>query len=156
MEKRKNLHDYSLLLIFLAVLDLFTFALTVIDGIVDGSIAKALDKVEPDMLMGVKVFLGIIFAVTLLLTVAEALIGIKGLKVSREPNADKGYIGAAKVFFVLSIIATVSFFMTFFENNAPIIDTILNFVNVVLDVAVYAIFIKSAKAVRADVLAENK
>ena len=156
MDKRKNLHDYSLLLIFLSVLDVFSFVATVIAGIVDGTVSDALATVEADMLTAVKIGLVVAAVLMALLAFAEVFIGIKGLKVSREPSADKGYIIATKIFFVLSIVASISFFVTFFDGNAPIVDTILNFANAVLDIAVYAIFIKAANAVRADFIAENK
>ena len=156
MDKRKNLHDYSLLLIFLAVLDVFNFVGTVIAGLVDGTVSKALESVEADILGAVKITLVVFAALMVLLTLAEAFIGFKGLKVSRQPSADKGYITAAKIFFVLSIIASVSTFTTFFEDGVSVVDTALTFTNAVLDIFVYAAFIKSAKAIRADFLAENK
>lgn len=156
MDKKKHLHDYSLLLIFLAVLDVFTFVATVVASLVDGTVSDALASVEPDILVATKVMLGVIVALAVLLTFAEAFIGFKGLKVCREPSADKGYIVAAKVFLVFSVIASVATFVTFFENGVPVVDTAINFANAVLDVFVYACFIKYANAVRADVLTEKK
>ena len=156
MDKRKNLHDYSMLLIFLAAIDVFNFVATVVSSIIDGSFSDALVSVESDMVNAVKIALIIVAALMVIMTLAEAFIGFKGLKISREPNADKGYITMAKVFLVISIIASISFFVTFFDGKTPIIDTALNFVAVVLDVAIYIIFIKTAKSVRSDFLAEKK
>ena len=155
MENRKKLHDYSLILIFLALLDVFTFVATIIASLLDGSIQNALKTVEPSLLVAVKVMLGVLAALMAIETVAEAFIGFKGLKVSREPSADKGYITAAKFFLVFSVIASVSAFTSFFDSNADLVDTILTFGNVVLDVVLYALFIKCANAVRADALAEK-
>ena len=90
------------------------------------------------------------------MTFAEIFLGFKGLKVSREPNADKGYITLAKVFLVLSFIASIAIFVTFFDGKASIVDTALNFTAAVLDVAIYIIFIRAAKSVRSDFLAEKK
>ena len=152
MTNRKNLHDYGLVLIFLSVLNVFMFASTVIAGFVDGSMQAALATVEPEILVAVKVVLAIIGSIMGLLIVADALIGIKALKVSANPTADKGYITVAKVFFVLTVIATIANLFGLFDNAADHIDAVLSFLNTALSAVVYFYFIKSAQAVRNDFL----
>ena len=152
MQNRKNLHDYGLILIVLGILNLFMFISTVIAGLVDGTIFEALATVEAEILVAVKIGLGVIGGLLGLLVFADVLIGIKALKVSENPTADKGHIIAAKVFFVISVISTVSAFSMFFDSNAPIVDSILNFANAALSAVVYIFFIKAAQAVRLDVL----
>ena len=152
MKNRKNLHDCGLVLIIFGVLNLFMFVSGVIAGLVDGTLAEALATVPPEMLVAVKVMLGVIGGIMVLLVFADVLIGIKALKVSKTPSADKGYIITAKVFFVMSVIATVSACFTLFDGSANIVDAILNFVNSALNVAVYVLFVKAAQAVRRDVL----
>lgn len=152
MENRKNLHDYGLVLILFGILNLFVFASTVVAGLVDGSIKGALATVEPDILVAVKVVLGIIGAIMALIIFADVLLGIKALKVSKNPNKDKGYITVAKVFFVLSIISALSAILALIDGNAPVVDNILNLANAALSVIVYISFIKHAQAVRADVI----
>ena len=156
MKNRKNLHDYGLVLIVLSVLNLFTFVFTVVTSFVDGTITEALATVDAEILLPVKVMLGIIGAFMLLLVFADAFIGIKGMKVSKNPSADKGYIIAAKVFFVISVIAVVSAIFSLFDGNSPIVDTIINLVNSALDAVVYILFVKAAYAVRSDVLSREK
>ena len=152
MQNRKNLHDYGLVLVILGILNLFMFVSTVVTGLVDGSLAETLATVDADILIAVKVVLGVLGGLLGLLVFADVLIGIKALKVSKNPNTDKGYITVAKVFFVMSVIATVSSIFPFFDANAPIVDTILTFANAALDAVVYVLFIKAAQAVRRDVL----
>jgi uncharacterized membrane-anchored protein len=152
MENRKNLHDYGLIMIFFGILELFMFIMTVVAGLVDGSIAKALADVAPEIQTAVKVGLGIMGAITGLLVFADALLGVKALKVSANPNTDNGYIIVAKVFFVLSVIATISAVVGLFDGNAPIIDTILDLVSSVLGALVYILFVRAAQAVRQDAL----
>ena len=152
MENRKKLHDYSIIMICFAVLNVFTFVGTIIANLVDGSIGKALDTVEADMVGAVKIGLIIFSALTALLTFSDAFIGIKGLKVSREPNTDKGYIIAAKIFFVLSVLATISAVAALTDKNTQIIDGILTLANAVIDVFLYALFIKAANAVRKEAM----
>ena len=152
MENRKNLHDYGLVLIVLGVLNLFMFVSTVITGLVDGSLAEGLATVDADILVAVKVVLGVFAVLMGLLVFADVLIGMKALKVSKTPNTDKGYITAAKVFCVMSIISAISAFVTLFDGSAPIVDAILNLANAALGAAVYIYFIKAAQAVRRDVI----
>ena len=90
-----------------------------------------------------------------LLVLAEAFIGIKGLKVSRQPNADKGYITVTKVFFVINIIAVLSFVTSLFGPEVSVVDTILTLANTVLDIVIYAFFIKYATAVRKEFIANK-
>lgn len=152
MLNRKNLHDYGLVLILLSVLNLFTFVGTIVAGFVDGSIPEALAGVEADILIAVKVMLGVFGAIMGLFIFADAFIGFKALRVSENPTADKWYINLGKVFCVLSFIATVFAIRSFFDSNASIVDSILIFVNAGLDTVIYFLFVKAANAVRNDVL----
>lgn len=152
MDNRKKLHDYSIVMICFSVLNVFTFLGTVISTFVDGSFEKSLNSVEADIVGIVKIVLIIFGVLMMILALSDAFIGLKGLKVSREPNADKGYIVVAKIFFVLNVIAVISSVASLINNTTPIIDGILSLANTVLDVIVYALFIKAATAVRRDVI----
>ena len=156
MKNRKDLHDYGLVLILLGALNLFTFISSVVAGWIDGTTAELLAAVEPEILLAVKIVLGIVGGLMGLFVVADVLIGIKALKVSKSPNADKGYITAAKVFFVLSIVAAASALASFFDGKTPVVDAILNFASTASGAAVYFLFVKAAKAVRLDVLKGEK
>ena len=156
MENRKNLHDYGLLLIALGILNLFMFIATVVAGFVDGSVADALATVEAEILVAVKVTLGVLGGLMGLIVFADVLIGLKALKVSKKPSADRGYITAAKVFFVMSVISAISAAVSLFDGSAPVVDAILNLANASLGAAVYVLFIKTANAVRRDVLNGQK
>ena len=152
MENRKNLHDYGLVLIVIGILNLFMFGATIVAGLVDGSVTAGLATVEADMLGAVKFVLGIVAVLMVLLVGADVLLGIKALKVSKNPTKDKGYITAAKVFLVLSIISTISHVRVLMTGNAPTVDGILNVANSALNVCIYILFIKAANAVRENIL----
>ena len=57
MDNRKKLHDYSIVMICFAVLNVFTFIGSVISTFVDGTIDKTLETVEPDIVGIVKITL---------------------------------------------------------------------------------------------------
>lgn len=152
MENRKRLHDCGLALVIIGILNLFMFGATMVASMVDGSIAGALTTVEADMLGAVKVVLGIVAAFTAILVAADVLLGIKALKVSKTPNANKGYIIVAMVFLALSIISTISHVNSLIGGNADVVDAVHNVASSALNVCIYILFIKAANAVRKDVL----
>ena len=153
MQNRKTLHDYGLVLIVLGVLNLFMFISTVVASLVDGTVAETLAGVEPQILVAVKVMLGVIGGLLGLIVFADVLIGIKALKVSKNPNTDKGYITAAKVFFALNLLGAISYFVSMFNMNAETaFDIVLAFASAACNVAAYAYFIKYANAVRNETL----
>ena len=152
MDNRKTLHDYSIIMICLGVLNAFTFISSLITQIIDGTYKEMLNTVDANIMIAVKVVLVILGVIVLLLVLSDLFIGIKGLKVSREPNADNGYILAAKIFFALNILAVISSAFSLFDNNTGLVQNILTLVCTVADVFIYYIFIKAATAVRKDVL----
>ena len=152
MKNRKTLHDFGLVLIIVGILNLFMFGATIVAGLVDGSVAEALATVEADILGAVKLMLGIVMVLMLLLVAADVFLGIKAMKVSKTPTADKGYIIVAIVFLVMSVISTISQTKVMMTGNAPIVEGLLNVASSALNVCIYAVLIKAANAVRKDVL----
>ena len=90
MENRKTLHDYSLVLILLTALDIFSLISNTITNYLNGVYDEALATVEPNLLTAVKVCLIVFFVLEVILIVSQILIGCKGLKVSRTPVACDG------------------------------------------------------------------
>ena len=138
-------------MIAFSILDLFMFISTIVAALVDGSFAAAFAKAEPDILVAVQIGAGVMIGLLAVLVLADAFIGFKALGVSKNPNADKGYITAAKVFFVLSGVAVISNAVSLF-SGADVVDTILNLLSATLGAVVYALLIQAAQAVRADVI----
>ena len=156
MENRKRLHDCGLALVIIGILNLFMFGATMVASRVDGSFAEAMATVDVDMLGAVKVVLGVIAAFMAILVAVDVLLGIKALKVSKTPNAKKGYIIVAMVSLVLSIISTISHVNGLIGGNANVVEAVLNVANSALNVCIYVLFIKAANAVRKDVLSGKK
>lgn len=153
MENRKNLHDYSLVLILLSLLDIVSIVTGSLASFFDGTVDKAITNAPSDIASYIRpVYIGII-VFSVILTAAQILIGAKGLKVSKTPSAAKGYITAAKIFLVLNVIGVVGSVSTLVQGEySDLFDAILSMIIVALDVFVYAIYIKVANAVRKDFL----
>ena len=156
MKNRKILHDYGIILIVLAIIDLLSLVTSTITQIMDGTLDNVFATVESSLLTAVKVSLVAVIVLQAVLILAQIAIGWIGLKVSRNPVANKGYITAAKVFFVLNIIATICVVIVLISSGSnQLFNNILSLLCAVADVLIYYYFIKSAKAVRQSVL-ENK
>lgn len=155
MEKRKKLHDYSLVMILLAVLGTLNFVSTAVSILIDGTVRDAFASVDAEILLPVKIVFGILAVLMVFLTLAEAFIGIKGLRISREPNADRGHIVASKIFLVINVLAVVSLVASLINNEAAVADTVITLANAILDIIVYIYFIKSANAVRDEFIASK-
>lgn len=158
MENRKKLHDYSICLIVLAIANLFTFFTTIVSSWIDGTIERSIvEKADPSLYTPVLICVIIVFVLMAAIVASDILIGIKGLKVSKNPDAKKGYITVSKVFFVLTLIAVASSLTTLFDPTyGSVTDKIVSLCNLVLDAVIYFLFIKTANAVRNDVLNGNK
>ena len=153
MDNRRNLRDYSVCLLTLIALDIFTAFGTLVNGYFDGTFERAFANVDPSLATAAKVVMGVILALEVALIVAQILIGLKGIKISKNPTADKGYITAAKVFFVFSIIAAISYVISMFSITAETaFNTIVSLLSTLCNVACYAFCIKFANAVRQDAL----
>ena len=152
MEKRNKLHENGIVLIIIGILNLFMFIATVVDSIIDGSLAEGLATVDADILVAVKVVLIVIGAIMALLVVADVFLGIKALKVSKNPDASKGYITAAKVFMIMTCIAAIYHIVAVFSGDASAVDSGLNLASLALSICIYNMFIKAAEDVRQDVL----
>ena len=156
MKNRKTLHDYGIVMILFGVIHLVLFIATIVSGIVDGSVAAALADVQEDILLPVKITLGVIFALLALLVFADVLLGIKAIKISKRPKAHKGYIVVAVIFFILTLLSVASHVNALIGGQAPIVDTVLNLVSAVASAVLYFLFILVASAVRRDVINGTK
>ena len=157
MENKTKLRENGIVLIVLGILNVLTFVSTVVKSLIDGTISGALATVEADILLPVKVVLIVLCAIMLLIAGADIFLGVKAIKVSKNPNASKGYIIVAKVFSILTCIAVISNIISMFTGNAAsAVDGGVNMASYALSLCIYSFFIKSAEAVRNDYINGTK
>ena len=125
MDNKLRLRDFGICLIVLTLLDVFTSVSTLLAGYFNGTFDRVFAGVDPTVITATKVVMGAVLAFWAILIIAQILIAANGIKNSVNPTANKGYITAAKVFFIISIISAISAFLSFFDGNAPIVDSIL-------------------------------
>ena len=143
MEKsRKNLKEASILVLIFAALSLVRSIFDLIFGI---------QEITPDPAKGITegVILAaiIIYAVFgLLLLIPQVYIGLKGIKISKNPDSSRAHIVWAKVLFVLCIICIAAPVADMIEKG-DIVVNVLELCDLALAIIIYFMFIKYASEV---------
>ena len=156
MENRKKLHESGVVLIIIGILNLFMFVATIVESIIDGAVAEVLATLDADIVGAVKVGLVIVCVIMSLFVIADVLLGIKAIKVSKKPTASRGYIIVAFIFCIMNAVAIISNAISIFSGNGAVLDSSLNLGTTTLSSFIYVWFINCAEAVRKDVLNEKK
>ena len=157
MKNKTKLRENGIVLIVLGILNVLTFVSTVVKSLINGTVSGALATVEADILVAVKVVLIALCVIMVLIAGADIFLGIKAIKVSKNPNASKGYIIVAKIFSILTCIAVISNIISMFTGNATsAVDGGVNMASYALSLCIYILFIKSAEAVRNDYINGTK
>ena len=88
----------------------------------------------------------VMLVVGLILLLPQLYVGVKGMKIAKNPTSSKGHIVWAVILLVFSafgIIATVSSI----AEQVNVVDNVITLVNHALDVIVYCMYIKYANRV---------
>ena len=140
-QTKKNLRIISLCLVIFSIVSLALAAMDLITFWMDrDNYSGTSDGV-------VLASIRIVGVMSLLMVAVQIYIGLKGMKVAKEPDSSKGHITWATVFLVLSIIALVSPVMEMIQTKA-IVANVVTIIDCLVDVLLYYYFIKWAKEVR--------
>ena len=156
MENRRKLHESGVVLIVIGILNLFMFIATIVDSIIDGTVAEGLANVDASALGFVKAGIIVISIIMAILVGADIILGIKAIRVSKKPTASRAYIIVAFIFCLMGAVAIISNAISIFSGSGAILDASLNAGSTILSVFVYAWLINNAEAVRKDVLSGKK
>lgn len=152
-DNKRHLRDYGIALILFAILDLFTAMSSFLAGYFDGTFDKAFANVDPAVVTASKVVMAVLLGFWMILVIAEIFIGVKGITISANPSADKGYITAAKVFLVFNALGVLSYAVTIFNTtSATAFDNVTGLASATLSACAYGLFIHYATAVRDEFL----
>ena len=137
----------SLKLTSIAVLALAAFSmLQIVCELLFGELGKAQipEGAPENTLLITQIFL---FSFALLLMLPSIYIGIKGMRMAKNPNSSKGHIVWAIILFVLAFLSLIDPVVSFFQDGFKY-DTLTEFLSIVVEVAVFFDYIKYAIAVR--------
>ena len=140
MEKnKKNLKILSILILALAVYSLIRIVLSVF--LIDLNPENLTDGASATHLLIGQIF---VCVVSVILLIPQIFVGIKGIKVSNNPDSSKAHIVWAVILTVLSVIGILSPASELIKGVA-VLDNLLAVVDMVLDAIIYIEYISYAK-----------
>ena len=90
IDNRRNLRDYSICLLTLVFLGVFSMVFSLIRGYFDGTFNQIFETADPTLVNITKIALAIIFILELVIIVAQIMIAAKGIKISESPHICQG------------------------------------------------------------------
>ena len=140
MEKnKKNLKVLSILILALAVYSLIRIVLSVFS--IDLNPEDLTDGASATLLLIGQIF---VCVVSFILLIPQIFVGIKGIKVSNNPDSSKAHIVWAVILTVLSVIGILSPASDLIKGVA-VLDNLLAVADMVLDAIIYSEYINYAK-----------
>ena len=140
MEKnKKNLKVLSILILALAVYSLIRIVLSVFS--IDLNPEDLTDGASATLLLIGQIF---VCVVSFILLIPQIFVGIKGIKVSNNPDSSKAHIVWAVILTVLSVIGILSPASELIKGVA-VLDNLLAVADMVLDAIIYSEYINYAK-----------
>lgn len=141
---KKQLREGSLLVLFFAALSLVRMIFDALTIYFTDAKNVPVEGVTQDI---VTISSIAFLVVGIICLIPQVFVGLRGLKIAKEPAATKGHIVWARILMIISIVALVSIIPTLFEPNADLVNGIFGAVDCILDVVVFGLFIKYANAV---------
>lgn len=140
MEKnKKNLKILSILILALAVYSLIRIVLSVF--LIDLNPEDLTDGASATHLLIGQIF---VCVVSVILLIPQIFVGIKGIKVSNNPDSSKAHIVWAVILTVLSVIGILSPASELIKGVA-VLDNLLAVADMALDAIIYIEYISYAK-----------
>ena len=140
MEKnKKNLKILSILLLALAVYSLIRIVLSVFS--IDLNPEDLTDGASATLLLIGQIF---VCVVSFILLIPQIFVGIKGIKVSNNPDSSKAHIVWAVILTVLSVIGILSPASELIKGVA-VLDNLFAVADMALDAIIYIEYINYAK-----------
>jgi uncharacterized membrane protein len=140
MEKnKKNLKILSILILALAVYSLIRIVLSVF--LIDLNPEDLTDGASATHLLIGQIF---VCVVSVILLIPQIFVGIKGIKVSNNPDSSKAHIVWAVILTVLSVIGILSPASELIKGVA-VLDNLLAVADMALDAIIYIEYINYAK-----------
>lgn len=88
----------------------------------------------------------VVFVVGLILLLPQLYVGVKGMKIAKNPTSAKGHIVWAVILLVFSAFGIIST-VTSIAEQVNVVDNVITLVDHALDVIVYCMYIKYANRV---------
>lgn len=149
-QSRKNLRNSSFIVLALAVLSLLNILFELFFGELSEELNNATipEGAPENVVLIARIF---ILAVSILMLLPQAYIGIKGLKIAKEPSASIGHIvwGIILIFFTAAEL--ISPLVSFLQGSGEAFGNVSEFLSIAVDVAVLVGYVNCAISVRKEI-----
>ena len=142
-ESRKNLKVLSYVILALAVYSLVRVIISVFT--LDFDPNNLPEGATAGIMLGGQIF---VCVVSFILLLPQTFVGIKGIKVSNNPDSSKAHIVWAVILAVCSVLGVISSASNLINNNGDLVGNLLETADMVIDVCMYIAYVKYAKQVR--------
>ena len=99
---------------------------------------------DPNILLAAKIS---ILVITLLMLLPSVYVGVKGLRIAKNPSPAKAHIVWAKIIFVFTVLALITPIVSIVKQG-DIGANIASVSSILLEIIIYFDYIKYAQAVR--------
>ena len=89
-----------------------------------------------------------VLAVSVLILLPQVYIGLKGLKMAKEPDSSIGHIVWGVIVTAFTAMGLISAFVAFVQGNGVAFANVAQFLSIAVDVAILVGYVKLAIAVR--------
>lgn len=138
---RKQLKAYSFLVLLFAAFSLIKLTVELIVIGFDKE-TVALD-VSPELVLAATI---ILFVISLILLLPQIYVGVRGLKIAKNPEAKKGHIVWAVILLAFSVFAIFTP-ISDIAANVNVVNNVVTLIDYALDIIVYCMYIKYANRV---------
>ena len=140
---RKHLRDMSIIVL---VFSLITCVINILDIFLKGfNMDNLPEGATAGLVLVTKIVMGVL---SLVFLIPEIYIGVKGIKVAKNPDSSRGHIIWAVILAVFAGFHLVSC-ISGLTDAESLVDGVINLLGAGLDVAIYVIYVVCAKKVRA-------
>ena len=149
-QTRKNLKNYSVIVLGLAALSLLNTLFELFFGELNSELNNAAipEGAPENVVMIAKIF---IVVVSLLILLPQVYVGIKGLKIAKNPDKSVGHIVWAIIIIVFTAGALISPLLALIQGNGAAFGNASEFLSIAVDVFVLVEYVKYARAVRNEI-----
>ena len=139
---RKHLRDMSIIVL---VFSLITCAINILSLLKGFNADNLPEGATPGLVLATQIVMGVLSIVFLL---PELYIGVKGIKIAKNPDSSKAHIVWAIILAVFAGVHTISC-ISGLTDGGNFVDGLINLLGAALDVAIYVLYVFCAKKVRA-------
>lgn len=147
---RKNLKTSSIVVLALAGLSLLNIIFELFFGELNKELNSAVipDGAPDNIVLIAQIF---VLIISILLLLPHFYIGIKGLKIAKNPDASKGHIVWGIILIVLTVIEFFSPLLALIQGNGGAFANISEMCSIAVDIFVLFEYVKYARAVRNEI-----